>query len=127
MVTDLGRERESNACLKRCSVLGPSSHNAPVLDSDLIGHIQVRGNLERSPSFEGNIYCFTDVQVINCFDKNNQKSVASSFWVVQSRNIISHGEKPVREHDLVAALLLGGWSKWVEGVGIFPGMQGWFE
>ncbi|XP_040912372.1 potassium voltage-gated channel subfamily H member 7-like [Toxotes jaculatrix] len=49
VVTDVGRERESNSCLKRCSgVLGPSSPNPPALDSDLI----VRDSLERSPSFE---------------------------------------------------------------------------
>uniref|UniRef100_UPI003AAF5DB7 voltage-gated inwardly rectifying potassium channel KCNH7-like n=1 Tax=Centroberyx gerrardi TaxID=166262 RepID=UPI003AAF5DB7 len=68
---DSGRERDSNLCLKRGSedrknsgkdelqslgsaVLGYSSADAPVLglDSNLIGHIQVRDSLERSPSFE---------------------------------------------------------------------------
>ncbi|XP_047457799.1 potassium voltage-gated channel subfamily H member 7-like [Mugil cephalus] len=49
VVKDVQRERESNSCLKRCSVvLGPSSLNVPVLDSDLI----VRGGLNRRPSFE---------------------------------------------------------------------------
>ncbi|KAM3607268.1 uncharacterized protein V6R79_004671 [Siganus canaliculatus] len=45
---DMGRERESNSCLKRSSeVLSSSPPNAAVLDSDLI----VRSDLERS-SFE---------------------------------------------------------------------------
>lgn len=49
-VKDVGREMESNLCLKRCSgVLDPSSHNLTVLDSSPI----VRNSLERSPSFEG--------------------------------------------------------------------------
>ncbi|XP_022074033.1 potassium voltage-gated channel subfamily H member 7-like [Acanthochromis polyacanthus] len=48
-VKDVRRERESNSCLKRGSVvLGPSSLNVPVLDSDLI----VRESMDRRPSFE---------------------------------------------------------------------------
>ncbi|XP_070694473.1 voltage-gated inwardly rectifying potassium channel KCNH7-like [Pempheris klunzingeri] len=48
-VKDLGRERESNSCPKRCSeVLDPSSPNAAVLDTNAI----VRGSVERKPSFE---------------------------------------------------------------------------
>lgn len=47
---DVGRERESNSCLKSCSgVLGPSSPNPPVLNSDLI----VREKTDRNASFEG--------------------------------------------------------------------------
>ncbi|XP_008286623.1 voltage-gated inwardly rectifying potassium channel KCNH7 [Stegastes partitus] len=46
---DIQRERESNSCLKRSSVvLGPSSLNVPALDSDLI----VRDSMDRRPSFE---------------------------------------------------------------------------
>ncbi|KAF0026472.1 hypothetical protein F2P81_021209 [Scophthalmus maximus] len=46
---DVGRERESNSCLKSCSgVLGPSSPNPPVLNSDLI----VREKTDRNASFE---------------------------------------------------------------------------
>lgn len=64
VVTEVGKERESNSRLKRCSeVLGPSSPKAPVVDSNLIGHIQVRGTMETSPSFEGSISCFPDVQI----------------------------------------------------------------
>ncbi|XP_028289441.1 voltage-gated inwardly rectifying potassium channel KCNH7 [Parambassis ranga] len=49
VVKDIQRERESNSCLKRSSVvLGPSSLNVPALDSDLI----VRDSLDRRPSFE---------------------------------------------------------------------------
>ncbi|XP_029386667.1 voltage-gated inwardly rectifying potassium channel KCNH7 [Echeneis naucrates] len=49
VVKEVGREREFNSCLKRCSgVLGPSSPTLPHLDSDLT----VRDRLERSPSFE---------------------------------------------------------------------------
>ncbi|XP_019945352.2 voltage-gated inwardly rectifying potassium channel KCNH7 [Paralichthys olivaceus] len=49
VVKDVGGERESNSCLKSCSgVLGPSSPNPPVLDSELI----VRDSLERHASFE---------------------------------------------------------------------------
>lgn len=52
VVGEIGRERESNSCLKRSSeALGPSPPNAAVLDSNLV----VRDNLERRPSFEGNI------------------------------------------------------------------------
>ncbi|XP_076602469.1 voltage-gated inwardly rectifying potassium channel KCNH7 isoform X1 [Chaetodon auriga] len=48
-VRDVGRERESNSCLKRSTeVLGPSTPSATVLDSNLV----VRDNLERRPSFE---------------------------------------------------------------------------
>ncbi|XP_040004956.1 potassium voltage-gated channel subfamily H member 7-like isoform X2 [Xiphias gladius] len=49
VVKDMGRERESHSCLKRCSgVLGSSPPNAPVMDSDIIA----RDSLERSLSFE---------------------------------------------------------------------------
>ncbi|XP_038568508.1 potassium voltage-gated channel subfamily H member 7-like [Micropterus salmoides] len=52
VVKDLGRERESNSCLKRCSeVLGPSPPSAAVQDSNLI----VRDSLERRQSLEGNL------------------------------------------------------------------------
>lgn len=52
VVRDVGRERESNSCLKRSSeVLGPSPTSAAVLDSNL-----VRENLERRPSFEGILF-----------------------------------------------------------------------
>ncbi|XP_026151611.1 voltage-gated inwardly rectifying potassium channel KCNH7 isoform X2 [Mastacembelus armatus] len=57
VVKDMGRKRESNLCLKISSdVLGPSLLNPPVLDSKPA----VRDSLERSPSFEGNVSCFTD-------------------------------------------------------------------
>nr|XP_046260457.1 potassium voltage-gated channel subfamily H member 7 isoform X1 [Scatophagus argus] len=49
VVRDLGRERESNSCLKRSSeVLGPTPPSTAVLDSNVV----VRENLERRPSFE---------------------------------------------------------------------------
>ncbi|XP_073329823.1 voltage-gated inwardly rectifying potassium channel KCNH7-like [Pagrus major] len=49
VVGEIGRERESNSCLKRSSeALGPSPPSAAVLDSNLV----VRDNLERRPSFE---------------------------------------------------------------------------
>ncbi|XP_076026063.1 voltage-gated inwardly rectifying potassium channel KCNH7 [Genypterus blacodes] len=50
---ELRRGRESNSCLKRSSeVLGYTSSEQPAVDQSLTGHIQVRENLERSPSFE---------------------------------------------------------------------------
>lgn len=62
VVKDLGRERESNSCLKRCSeVLGPSPPTAAVLDSNLI----VGDSLERRPSFEGDMFCLTDEHYVN--------------------------------------------------------------
>lgn len=51
VVRDMGRQRESNLCLRRSSeVLVPSSPGAAVLDTNLV----VRDNLERRASFEGN-------------------------------------------------------------------------
>lgn len=57
MVKEVQRERESNSCLKRSSVvLGRSSLTVPGLDSDVI----VRDSLDRKPPFEGNRSCLTD-------------------------------------------------------------------
>lgn len=57
MVKEVQRERESNSCLKRSSVvLGRSSLTVPGLDSDVI----VRDSLDRKPPFEGNRACLTD-------------------------------------------------------------------
>lgn len=54
MARNMGREQESNSCLKKSSVLGNSKPNGVVLDSDLI----VRDKEEKRPSFEGIVFCF---------------------------------------------------------------------
>lgn len=56
VVKDMQKAKESYSCLQRSSeVLAPSSPSAAVLESTLV----VRENLDRKPSFEGDLFCFT--------------------------------------------------------------------
>lgn len=58
VLKDVEREKESGLSLRRSSeLLGPSSPSTTVLEPDL----SVRDNLDRKPSFNGNIVfcCFT--------------------------------------------------------------------
>lgn len=103
VVRDMGRERESNPCLKRSSeVLGPSPPSATVLDSNVV----VRENSERRPSFEGDIIILLVNYKYDCFLFFWQEvlNMCCKVFLVQGKSITGGSGKPVRDHVLVAAI-----------------------